>query len=121
MPGILIVDDEEDIQRLVRAVITAANEGLEVIGDAASGEEAVERWRELRPDVILLDQRLPGISGIEAAEQILAERPEQLIILFSSFLDAETNSRAKQVGVVACIDKTDVAGVPEAVWKYAGR
>jgi len=50
MPGILIVDDEEDIQRLVRAVILQADEGLEVVGNAATGEEAVERWRELPTD-----------------------------------------------------------------------
>jgi two-component system, NarL family, response regulator LiaR len=121
MPGILIVDDEEDMQRLVRAVISEANEGLEVVGEATTGEEAVERWRELRPDIILLDQRMPGMTGIEAAEQILAEAPDQRIILFSSFLDDETNRRAKQVGVLACIDKTDVGSVPEAVWKYTGR
>jgi YesN/AraC family two-component response regulator len=121
MPGILIVDDEEDMQRLVRAVISEANEGLKVVGEATTGEEAVERWRELRPDIILLDQRMPGMTGIEAAEQILAEAPDQRIILFSSFLDDETNRRAKQVGVLACIDKTDVGSVPEAVWKYTGR
>jgi two-component system, chemotaxis family, chemotaxis protein CheY len=120
MPGILIVDDEEDMQLLVQAVILEANEGLEIVGNAGTGEEAVERWRELHPDIILLDQRMPGMSGIEAAEQILAEQPDQRIILFSSYLDDETNRRAKQVGVLACIDKTDVGSVPEAVWKYTG-
>src|SRR5207248_8567941 len=106
MPGILIVDDEEDMQRLVRAVILEADKGLEIVGEATTGEEAVERWRELRPDIILLDQRMPGMTGIEAAEQILAEEPDQPIILFSAFLDDEISRRARQVGVVACIDKT---------------
>jgi DNA-binding NarL/FixJ family response regulator len=120
MPGVLIVDDEEDIQMLVRAVIRGANEGLEVVGEAATGEEAVERWREMRPDLILLDERLPGISGIEAAEQILAEHPGQKIILFSAFLDPDTIRRAAEAGVRACVDKGHVDRIPEVLWKYAG-
>ena len=120
VPGTLIVDDEEDIRLLVRAVIRRANEGLEVVGEAATGEEAVERWREARPDIVLLDYRLPDITGIEAAERILAEHPQQSIILFSAFLDPDTVRRATEVGVRACIDKGQVNRIPEALWKYAG-
>jgi DNA-binding NarL/FixJ family response regulator len=116
----LIVDDEEDIRTLVRAVIRRANEGLRVVGEASSGEEAVERWREARPDVVLLDYRLPDITGIEAAERILAEDPEQSIILFTAFLDPDTIRRATEVGVRACIDKGQVHRIPEALWQYAG-
>jgi two-component system chemotaxis response regulator CheY len=118
--GTLIVDDEEDIRMLVRAVIRRANEGLKVVGEAATGEEAVERWREARPDVVLLDYRLPDITGIEAAERILAENPDQSIILFSAFLDPDTVAEATAVGVKACIDKGQVNRIPEALWQYAG-
>jgi len=118
--GTLIVDDEEDIRLLVRAIIRRANEGLEVVGEAASGEEAVSVWREARPDVVLLDVRMPGISGLEAAEQILAEQPDQNIILFSAFLDADTVRRATEVGVRACLDKGEVHRIPEALWMCAG-
>ncbi|MCU1463291.1 MAG: pdtaR [Acidimicrobiales bacterium] len=117
--GTLIVDDEEDIRLLVRAVIRQANEGLSVVGEAATGEEAVERCREHQPDVVLLDYRLPDISGLEVAERILAERPAQNIILFSAFLDADTIRKAAEVGVRACISKADVARLPEALWKYS--
>ena len=117
--GTLIVDDEEDIRLLVRAVIRQANEGLSVVGEAATGEEAVERCREDDPDVVLLDYRLPDITGLEVAERILAERPTQNIILFSAFLDTDTVRRAAEVGVRACISKADVAGLPEALWKYS--
>jgi DNA-binding NarL/FixJ family response regulator len=118
--GTLIVDDEEDMRTLVRALIRRANEGLQVVGEAATGEEAVERWREARPDVVLLDYRLPDITGIEAAERILAENPDQSIILFSAFLDPDTVRQATEVGVRACIDKGQVSRIPEALWQYAG-
>src|SRR5579864_2351812 len=87
MAGTLIVDDEEDIRMLVRLTIERADEPLEIIGEATTGEQAVEFCRETRPDVILLDYRLPGISGLDVAELILAEQPDQRIVLFSAYLD----------------------------------
>src|SRR5205823_10373712 len=56
---VLIVDDEEDMRALVRATIEVANAGLSVAGEAASGEAAVSTWREERPEVVVLDQRMP--------------------------------------------------------------
>ena len=119
VPGTLIVDDEADMRLLVRAVIEAANEGLRVVGEATTGEEAIERWRETRPSVILLDERLPGLSGLETAERILAEEPDQSIVLFSAYLDAQTVRRASELGIRACLAKTDVSRIPEALWTHA--
>ena len=67
MPGVLVVDDEADMRLLVEAVIERANEGLTVVGLAATGAEAIARWREIGPDVILLDQQMPDMTGLEAA------------------------------------------------------
>lgn len=118
--GVLVVDDEPDMRVLVGAVIDAANRGLRVVGQAGSGEEAIERWREIRPDVILLDHRMPGMSGLEAAEHILAEEPEQWIILFSAYLDASTIARAEELGIREWLGKDDVSAIPEALWRYPG-
>ena len=113
----LIVDDEEDMRFLVRAVIEAANNGLSVSGEAADGEEALERWREHRPEVVVLDQRMPGMSGLEVAERILAEHPEQRIILFSAYLDDETAAEASRLGVELCLTKSEYGRLPEALWR----
>src|SRR5687768_6149825 len=98
MTTMLIVDDELDMRMLVRIVIEMANNGLDIVGEAADGPEALRMWRELDgppvPDVVILDNRMPGLSGLEVAEQILAERPEQLILLYSSFLDEAVRSKA---------------------------
>lgn len=112
----LIVDDEEDVRSLVRMVLEAANEGLVVSGEAADGAEALERWREERPVAVVLDQRMPGMSGLEVAQHMLAENPQQAIILFSAFLDRATRDEARRLGVRTCLDKTQVARLPEELW-----
>src|SRR4051812_30900540 len=70
---VLIVDDEDDMRALIRSHIEIANHGLSVAGVASDGDEALRRWRQDRPDVVLLDQRMPGLSGLETAEVILRE------------------------------------------------
>jgi two-component system chemotaxis response regulator CheY len=115
----LIVDDEEDMRFLVRAVIEAANHGLEVVGEAANGAQTFERFHADRPDVIVLDQRMPGMTGLEIAEKILAEHPDQRIILFSAYLDEDTTSAARRVGIDLCLAKSDYTRLPEALWQLA--
>ncbi|HWL37432.1 MAG TPA: response regulator [Frankiaceae bacterium] len=119
MTRALIVDDEEDMRFLVRTVIEAANNGLEVAGEAADGDAAIAYWRAERPEVVVLDHRMPGLSGLEVAERILAESPEQRIILFSAYLDPETTAEATRVGVDLCLAKSDYSRLPEALWRLA--
>jgi DNA-binding NarL/FixJ family response regulator len=115
----LIVDDELDMRLLVRVVIELANGGLTVVGEAADGEEAISVWRDLDgppvPDVIILDNRMPKLSGLEAAEQILSERPGQIVILYSAYLDDETRIAAKQLGISACVAKNDIQTLPDII------
>lgn len=115
----LIVDDEDDMRVLMRVVIDRANEGLSVACEAADGEEAVSRWRECRPDVVVLDERMPRLTGLEAAERILAEDPGQAIVLFSSFLDDAVRARADQLGIRSCLSKDDLDDLPRALWAVA--
>jgi len=118
VPGVLVVDDESDIRVLIEAVIERANEGLTVVGNAANGLEAIERWRETEPDVILLDHQMPDMTGLEAAETILAERPDQRIILYTAFLDDDTHRKASELGIRACVPKGDLSRIPEALWRF---
>ena len=118
MPGVLIVDDETDIRVLLEAVIERANEGLTVVGNAANGAEAIELWRETEPDVILLDHQMPEMTGLETAEAILAEQPDQRIILYSAYLDDDTHRQATQLGITACLPKGDLSRIPDALWRF---
>ena len=119
VPSLLIVDDEADIRFLVRRIVEG-NGGLRVAGEAASGEEAVTRWRELRPDVVVLDQRMPGITGLEAARRILAEDPGQRIFLFTAYGDEAMERLAADAGITACLSKSDLSQLVATLVAGAG-
>ena len=106
---VLIVDDEDDMRALLRGMIQLANDGLSVAGEATDGDDALRRWREQRPDVVLMDQRMPGLSGLETADRMLRESPGQAVVLFTAYLDDDIKRMADAVGVRACVRK-DQAG-----------
>lgn len=106
VPSLLIVDDEPDIRFLLRRMAEQAE--WHISGEAASGEEALALWQTAKPDVILLDHRMPGLSGLETAERILAEDPEQAIVLFTAFRDPDMQSAAAAANIRACLSKSDL-------------
>ena len=86
---VLLADDHTLFRKGIRVILEQMPE-VAVVGEAASGLEVVARARELVPDVILMDIKMPGISGIEATRQILQENPHIGIILVSMFDDPES-------------------------------
>ena len=85
---ILLVDDHEVVRVGVRALIER-QPGMEVVGEASTVHEAVSQARQLMPDVVVLDIRLPGGDGLDACRQIKEERPETRIIILTSYADDE--------------------------------
>jgi DNA-binding NarL/FixJ family response regulator len=79
---VLIVDDHPVTRDGLRSALSTSDE-VEIVGEAKSGEEAVERVKELTPDVVFMDVRMPGISGIQATKDIRRVMPETKIILFT--------------------------------------
>jgi CheY-like chemotaxis protein len=106
---VLIVDDEPDMRFLARAVIEDA--GIEVAAEAGDGLEALDALRVLRPPpvptVIVLDNQMPGLTGLEVAAQILANRSDQLVVLFSAFLTDDMVAKATALGIAASVSKAD--------------
>ena len=119
MPRTLIVDDDEDMRILVRSAIERANEDLEVVGEAANGAQAIEQWRTTNPDVIVLDYRLPDMTGLEVAEAILSQQPEQAIVVFTAFAAAIPARTASAIGIRAVMDKRELRAVPDAIRRHA--
>jgi CheY-like chemotaxis protein len=118
--GALIVDDESDIRLLLRSVIEDAGHGLFVAGEAASGAEAVEHAQSDDPLVIVLDNMMPEMGGVEAATIIRSQRPTQEIILCSAYLDNDLIDRARDAGVGHFLAKDQVGRLPALIHQVVG-
>lgn len=105
---VLIVDDNEDVRSLLRQMIEVADEGLSVVGEAGNGGEGLRLWRETRPEVVLLDQQMPGLTGLDTAAIILRESPNQAVVIFTAYLDDRVQAVADEIGVRACVRKDDL-------------
>ena len=101
---ILIADDSAMIRRGVRGVLSSSSV-YEVCGEADNGEDAIAKAKQLQPDLILLDIRMPGANGFQAAAAIRREAPTTKIIIMSQHDEAHLLPRALEAGADACIDK----------------
>jgi two-component system, NarL family, response regulator DevR len=94
---ILLVDDHEVVRLGLKALLSR-NPGFEVIGEAANAEEAVRRTVALEPDVVVMDIRLPGESGIQATREIVRQRPRTKVIILTSYAEDELLMEAIEAG-----------------------
>jgi two-component system, response regulator PdtaR len=101
-PRVLIAEDETIIRLDLRALLERA--GFEVCAEAKNGVEAVELAREHRPDVAIMDVKMPRLDGIEAARQVLEERPIPIVML-TAYGEKELVARAAEVGVFGYLVK----------------
>src|SRR3954453_13142074 len=110
-PSVLVVDDEPEMRMLARVFLERG--GFDVVDEAEDGAQALERFLRLDPppipSVVLLDNRMPGLTGLEVAEQMLARHPEQMIVLFSAHLDAVVTEKARDIGIVKCVSKMEAS------------
>ncbi len=117
MIRVLIVDDH----RLVRKGIARMLEdvkGIEVMGDASSGEDALVKIRELRPSVVLMDVRMPGIGGLEATRRALRMAPDLKIIATTVYEDEPFPTQMLEAGAVGYVTKdADVRELVSAIRK----
>ncbi|MCC6801956.1 MAG: response regulator transcription factor [Anaerolineae bacterium] len=101
---VLIVDDHAVVRSGLSAFLIASD-GLELVGEAVSGEEAVRKCRDLVPDVVLMDLIMPGMNGAEATRAILDVCPEVKVIALTSFKDDDLMQRTLQAGAIGYLFK----------------
>lgn len=97
MIRILVADDHLVVREGLQLILSMEDD-LEVVGEAANGETAVRLTGELQPDVVLMDLRMPGMGGLEAIEQILAQWPEMAIVILTTYNEDDLMMRGLQAG-----------------------
>ncbi len=101
---VLVVDDNEPFRQFVCSILNT-RPGLQIVGEASNGLEAVQKAEELQPDLILLDISLPGLNGIEAGRRIRKLSPESKILFVSQESSADVVQEALSIGGLGYVNK----------------
>lgn len=102
---VFLVDDHDLVRMAIKRLLQEA-QGIKVVGDARTGEEAIRLCKELLPDVILMDIHMPGIGGLETTRKILRYSPLVRILVLTICIDEPYPSRLLQIGAAGYITKS---------------
>jgi DNA-binding NarL/FixJ family response regulator len=102
---VFVVDDTAHVRIMLVQMLELS--GFDIVGQAASGTEAVVSIVDADPQVVVVDYKMPGLDGIETAREIRAHRPDQAIILYTAYLDDMLQKEAAAAGVSLCVGKIE--------------
>ena len=100
-----MIEDTPSMRMLLEQMLTL--DDFEVVGSAANGASALPQMQEANPDVVVVDYNMPGLDGLMTARLIQEERPDQKIILYTAYLDADLERKAARAGIGLCVEKAD--------------
>src|SRR5262252_9307245 len=106
MPRILIAEDRASMRHTLRHLFTLYSK-WEVCGEAIDGQQAVDAAVALKPDLVLLDYKMPNGDGIQAAAKIKQKLPETPVVMFTLYKTSELESQARLAGVRAVVGKEE--------------
>lgn len=118
--SVLIVDDQAPFRAAARAVIDRV-QGFVLVGEATSGEEAVDLVADLEPAVVLMDINMGEMDGVAATRIITGRRPDTLVILVSTYTEDEMPTSARRCGAAAYVNKDELSPrVVRRLWEAGG-
>ena len=116
---VLIVDDQECFRRAAQSIVSATA-GFEAVGECASAEEALEAVVQVRPDLALVDVRMPGLDGFETSRRIRAVLPDTVVVLFSADPEPDS-SQVEESGAAAFVPKEALnRSMLQKLWQQHG-
>lgn len=116
---VLIVDDAVVMRMMIKDILS--KNGFEIVGEAQNGAEAVEKYKDLRPDVVTMDMVMPGVDGIAAVKQIVSADPAAKILMCTSLGQETLLNEAMQAGAKSYITKPfQPAKMLESIQKVLG-
>ena len=120
MTRVLLADDHELMRRLLRAAI-GSRPGLEIVGEAADGEQALALAESLRPDLVVLDLAMPGIDGLQVASALRELQPACAILIVSAFEAHRLEAAALAAGADRYVEKgAGLVAAADAAAQLAG-
>jgi DNA-binding NarL/FixJ family response regulator len=118
--GVLIVDDQAPFRAAARLVIDRV-QGMVLVGEATSGEDAVDLVMELEPAVVLMDINMGVMDGLEATRIITAAHPETMVILVSTYTEDDLPPGARTCGAAAYVNKDELSPrIVRQLWEAGG-
>lgn len=102
---VLVVDDTDHVRAMLVDMLEL--DGFDVVGQASSGQEAIDMAAEKGPHVIVMDYKMPEMDGLTAARAIRAQEPNQPIIIYTAYLDEKLEAEAKSAGVSMTVGKVE--------------
>src|SRR5438874_2517713 len=102
---VLLVDDNAAVRSFLRKIFESQSD-FEILGEAGNGQDAIDKARKLKPDLIILDLTMPVMTGLDAAPLLKQLLPDTLIILFTQHEGIELERQAQAAGIDAVVSKT---------------
>ena len=102
---VMVVDDTDHVRRMLTSMLSL--DGFEVVGNAADGPQAIENVEQADPDVVVIDYKMPGMDGLDTARGIRAARPDQVMILYTAYIDDKLEQAAAAAGISLCVGKVE--------------
>jgi DNA-binding NarL/FixJ family response regulator len=118
---VVLVEDNQVFREGIELVLGLRSD-IEIVGGAEDGPEAVALVRELRPDVVLMDYRLPGMDGVEATAAIIEAYPGTAVIGLTASANVRERQALSEAGAIECLSKDDdLEEIVAAIHRAAGR
>ena len=118
---VVLVEDNQVFREGMELVLGLRSD-IEIVGAAEDGTEAVELTKELRPDVVLMDYRLPGMDGVEATAAVIAAYPGAAVIGLTASANVRERQALSDAGAIECLSKDDdLEEIVAAIHRAAGR
>ena len=102
---VMVVDDTDHVRRMLTSMLSL--DGYEVVGEVASGPAALEAVEAADPDIVVIDYKMPGMDGLDTARGIRQRRQDQVMILYTAYIDHALEQAAAAAGISLCIGKVD--------------
>ncbi len=116
---VLVVDDSPLMRRMVCDVLESES-GFKIVGEAENGREAIQKAKQLQPDLVILDLGMPVMNGLDAASAIKRTVSDVRVILFTLYGDPDVERTARSMGIDAVISKENLERLGETARRLAG-